>query len=277
MTYACSGIASKWNIASVKGSLAIAYSLDFAAGVLELRHCSILPSECAPYVSSGRSLDFSSKIVIPSISITLVTDMVHLRAFVVCLLGPVPTYGHFILQNPKSHGFVDVLEGVSPCGSFEITDRETVTPWFIAGSVVDIVTTHDQATWSYKAALLNDTSTWIDLQPGIRQQGMGDFCLPAVPGPEHWIDLDGVVQVIQHADDGDMYQVGHFSLPRIHSKRAQVEHHLMQLVTDLLILVRCSQIHREQTGTCHARLSKQHRNCSQFPIDQLIINRFNRK
>ena len=123
------------------------------------------------------------------------------------LLSAVPAYAHFILQTPKSQGFVDVLEGVGPCGSLDITNRENITPWPIAGSVVDVTSTHDQATWSYKASLLNDTNTWVDLQPTIRQQGIGEFCLPSVPGPKGWKDLDGVIQVIQHAEDGDMYQV----------------------------------------------------------------------
>ncbi|KAK3938583.1 hypothetical protein QBC46DRAFT_220684, partial [Diplogelasinospora grovesii] len=112
--------------------------------------------------------------------------------------------GHFVLQVPTSIGFDDVKEGTAPCGGFDITSRTGVSEWPVAGAPIQIISTHPQAEWEIKAALLNDTFRY--LLPKISQQGLGEFCLPSVPGIKEWEGLDGVMQMIQHAVDGALYQ-----------------------------------------------------------------------
>lgn len=43
--------------------------------------------------------------------------------------------------------------------------------------------------------------------PVLSQQGVGSFCEPQLPGRADWIGQDVVFQVIQHAPDGQLYQV----------------------------------------------------------------------
>ncbi|KAK4987446.1 hypothetical protein LTR66_007591 [Elasticomyces elasticus] len=118
----------------------------------------------------------------------------------------VVTSAHFVLQLPKSLGYNDVLEAQPLCGSFDVASRNTVTDWPIGGSAVSVLSTHPKATWQIRAALANDTGTWTDLIPSIAGAGLGDFCLPAVPGHAEWVGLDAVLQVTQSAADGTLYQ-----------------------------------------------------------------------
>ncbi len=118
-----------------------------------------------------------------------------------------PVSAHFVLQVPTSLGFDDALEGAGPCGSFDITDRHTVTPWPLAGGPVQVISTHPKADWTISAALLNSTGSFRPMVPQIRQAGLGTFCLPAVPGIPDWEGQDAVLQMIQNAADGLLYQV----------------------------------------------------------------------
>lgn len=122
-------------------------------------------------------------------------------------------WGHFVLQVPTSLGFDDSKEGMAPCGGFDITNRNTVTNWPILGAPIQIISTHPQADWEIRAALLNDTGNFVYMVPPLSQQGLGTFCLPAVPGVADWEGKDAVLQMIQHAVDGALYQVGRQALP----------------------------------------------------------------
>jgi hypothetical protein len=124
------------------------------------------------------------------------------------LLGVSAASAHFVLKEPGSLGYSDVLEGNAPCGGVDVKGRENAHDWPIGGSQVHVLTTHARAVWTYKAALSNDTETWVDLIPAVSQnKGYGDFCLPSVPGPTGWVGLKGVIQVVQIGPDGSLYQV----------------------------------------------------------------------
>lgn len=114
---------------------------------------------------------------------------------------------HFVLQVPTSLGFDDANEGTAPCGNFDIAARTSVTEWPVSGYPVQVISTHPGATWQIRAALTNDTSTFRNLVPDMVQQGLGTFCLPAVPGIADWVGKDAVMQMIQTAVDGKLYQV----------------------------------------------------------------------
>ena len=136
--------------------------------------------------------------------------LMHLALYTILCFSSL-TLAHFVLQFPPSLGFDDVKEGQGPCGSFSIPSGDDTsvksTDWPIYGAAVDVLSTHPNALWTYRAALLNATDTWVTLQSNVTQQGVGDFCLPAVPGKKEWTGLSAVVQVTQNAVDGTLYQV----------------------------------------------------------------------
>ncbi|KAF3902835.1 hypothetical protein AA313_de0206515 [Arthrobotrys entomopaga] len=113
---------------------------------------------------------------------------------------------HFILNYPPTIGFSDDDEGTYPCGSFDATNRKTVTDFPIGGIAVSVKSTHPQDTWFIRAALTNDTENWVELLPPLSQEGQGDFCFSNVPGPAAWEGLDAVLQIVALAPDGYLYQ-----------------------------------------------------------------------
>ncbi|KAF2475595.1 uncharacterized protein BDR25DRAFT_340289 [Lindgomyces ingoldianus] len=113
---------------------------------------------------------------------------------------------HFVLQLPPSLGFNDVKEGEGPCGSFSINNRDKVTEWPVGGYPISLLTTHTKAKLTYWTALANSTDKLVDLIPQMNQMGVGDFCLPTVPGKKEWVGQDAVVQIVQEAADGSLYQ-----------------------------------------------------------------------
>ncbi|KAH8650808.1 hypothetical protein BGZ60DRAFT_349237, partial [Tricladium varicosporioides] len=115
------------------------------------------------------------------------------------------SHGHFVLQQPVSLGFDDGQEGTSPCGSFSINDRTTVTSFPIGGYPFHLLSTHTKSIFKYRAALASDTTSFVDLLT-VSQVGVGDFCIPAVPGYGPWVGKDVVIQVVQFSVDGVLYQ-----------------------------------------------------------------------
>ncbi|KAH8650811.1 hypothetical protein BGZ60DRAFT_349435, partial [Tricladium varicosporioides] len=114
---------------------------------------------------------------------------------------------HFVLQYPISLGYDDAIENVFPCDGFNPANRSTgVTDWPIGGSAVLVLTTHPDVTWDINAALLSDLTTWRPIVPVLAQQGFGLFCEPQIPGPPEWVGQEAVLQLVQHAPNGLLYQ-----------------------------------------------------------------------
>ncbi|KAF1996688.1 hypothetical protein P154DRAFT_472219 [Amniculicola lignicola CBS 123094] len=113
---------------------------------------------------------------------------------------------HFFLQDPPYIGFADDTMTVSPCGGFDSTSREGASDFSVGGAAISVITTHSDVTWEYHAALVSNPSKWVTIYPTIHQRGVGDFCLTSVPGVAAWAGQDAVIQVIQHAHDGDLHQ-----------------------------------------------------------------------
>ncbi|KAK6336090.1 hypothetical protein TWF696_001658 [Orbilia brochopaga] len=116
------------------------------------------------------------------------------------------TKAHFLLNSPPTIGFSDDEEGDYPCGSFDATDRKTVTDFPIGGIPIALTSTHPEVTWFYRAALLNDTNNWVDLYQSITQVGQGNFCSQNVPGLADWEGQDAVLQIAASAPDGWLFQ-----------------------------------------------------------------------
>lgn len=109
------------------------------------------------------------------------------------------------------YDFNDTAEGESPCGSsFDISNRNIVTSYPVAGYPIHIqpdATTHTKTVFEYRAALLNNTGSWVNLIPPFIEDGVGDLCLPAVPGPAAWVGEDAVLQVVQFGPNYTVFQV----------------------------------------------------------------------
>lgn len=122
-------------------------------------------------------------------------------------LLPTLALAHFHLNNPETLGFSDDNEGKFPCGGFDISFSKTAD-YPVSGAPIYLTSTHPESTWLIRASLANDTSTWHNLLPVIEQSGLGDFCEKAVAVPADWAGQNGLIQVIQDATDGLLYQVG---------------------------------------------------------------------
>jgi hypothetical protein len=118
-----------------------------------------------------------------------------------------PTLAHWTLSMPPSLGFDDATEASAPCGGMDPTKRTNVTEWPIGGYPVSLLTTHPQATWAFRAADAAMPNMWMDLQPNVSQSGLGHVCYDSVPGMQMLLGKDAMVQIVQTAVDGSLYQV----------------------------------------------------------------------
>ncbi|RMZ79362.1 hypothetical protein DV738_g3304, partial [Chaetothyriales sp. CBS 135597] len=114
---------------------------------------------------------------------------------------------HFVLNYPPSLGFDDELEGNEPCGGQDITfaDNDTNVP--VGGFSISVLSTHPQAQWLFRATLSQEAPfNWTNLLPVVEASGLGNFCPTGLTAPEEFEGQKGVIQVIQGAVDGNLYQ-----------------------------------------------------------------------
>jgi hypothetical protein len=116
---------------------------------------------------------------------------------------------HFYLNSPPSIGFDDAVESTAPCGSFTVDfTKDNVTSFHIGGDSIAVTSIHPQAIWLFRASLdITASGNWTDLQPTIQQSGLGDYCQTGLVLPATWAGSKGVIQVVQDAPDGILYQV----------------------------------------------------------------------
>ena len=122
------------------------------------------------------------------------------------------TSAHFLLNYPPTLGFDDDTEGDSPCGAADIkfADNDTTIP--VGGFPVALQSTHPQAQWLYRATTDQEAPfNWTNIVPVVNQNGLGDFCLSALTLPDAFANNSGLIQVIQNAADGMLFQVSPFS------------------------------------------------------------------
>jgi hypothetical protein len=71
-----------------------------------------------------------------------------------------------------------------------------------------MVTAHPQANILFRGTLdMSASSNWTNLFPVFAQYGIGAFCKPDLTVPASWAGFTGIIQVIQDAVDGMLYQV----------------------------------------------------------------------
>ena len=122
------------------------------------------------------------------------------------------TSAHFLLNYPPTLGFDDDTEGESPCGAADITfsDNDTTIP--IGGFPVALQSEHPEAAWLYSATTDQQAPfNWTNILPVVNQAGLGDFCLSALTLPDTFANKTGLIQVIQDAADGKLFQVHSFA------------------------------------------------------------------
>ncbi|MCJ1310948.1 hypothetical protein MMC25_004617 [Agyrium rufum] len=118
------------------------------------------------------------------------------------------TSAHFLLNYPPTLGFDDDNEGISPCGGADIKfDMSTDVMIPVGGFPIQLQSTHPQANWLFRATLDQQAPfNWTDLLPVVTQSGLGDFCIPDLMAPESFAGKMGLVQIIQDAVDGELFQ-----------------------------------------------------------------------
>lgn len=116
---------------------------------------------------------------------------------------------HFLLNYPPTIGFDDSLEATPPCGSFTVDfSTDNVTDFHVGGDSLAMTSIHPKATWLFRATLDQTAmGNWTDLLPAIVQIGLGDYCERDVMVPTSFAGSKGVIQVVQDAPDGILYQV----------------------------------------------------------------------
>ena len=122
------------------------------------------------------------------------------------------TAAHFLLNTPTTIGFDDDNEGISPCGGFNVS-FDKVSDFHVDGDAVSVRSTHPQANWLFRATLDKTAAgNWTDLGPVINEGELGAFCEESVKVPAEWAGSQGVLQIVQNAVDGLLYQVSLFGI-----------------------------------------------------------------
>lgn len=117
------------------------------------------------------------------------------------------SWAHFLLNYPATIGFSDDNEGSAPCGGFPVSFSNT-TVFHVGGDAIALTSTHPQAEWLFRATLDKTASgNWTDLLPAISQTALGSFCETGVTVPTAWAGQQGIIQIVQNAADGALYQV----------------------------------------------------------------------
>ena len=115
--------------------------------------------------------------------------------------------GHFLLHTPETIGFDDDNEGIPPCGGFKVTFDKT-SDWHVGGDVISLTSTHPKADWLFRSTLDKTAcGNWTDLSPIVSQTGLGSYCEPSLSVPSDWAGSSGIVQIVQNAADGTLFQV----------------------------------------------------------------------
>lgn len=122
------------------------------------------------------------------------------------LLLAATAHAHFKLNEPASIGFSDDDEGTGPCGSFTPDfSKDTITDFHVGGQPIAMLSTHPETKWLFRATFAEKADgEWEQLYSIVDQQGIGDFCVPAVTAPKSWVGSTGVLSVVADATDGQI-------------------------------------------------------------------------
>jgi hypothetical protein len=118
------------------------------------------------------------------------------------------TTAHFLLNYPPTLGFDDSIEGTSPCGGFPVVFNSSDVQVQVDGFPIALRSTHPEADWLFRATLSQqEPFNWTNLLPVVHETGLGDFCIPDFKVPAEFTGQTGLLQIMQEAADGPLYQV----------------------------------------------------------------------
>ena len=118
------------------------------------------------------------------------------------------TAAHFLLNYPPTLGFDDDNEGIGPCGDFPVVFNSSDVQVQVDGFAIALRSTHPEADWLFRATLSQqEPFNWTNLLPVVHETGLGDFCIPDFKAPTKFAGQSGLLQIMQNAADGELYQV----------------------------------------------------------------------
>jgi hypothetical protein len=128
------------------------------------------------------------------------------------LLGFVLTslsVAHFIVNIPPPLGNNINNQDIAPCGGFTPSASDNATDFHVEGDAIGLTTLHAQAFFAFRGMLGISISSanWTSLLPTVQEFGLNSFCEPSVAVPASWAGSGGLLQIIQHSEDGVYYQV----------------------------------------------------------------------
>ncbi|KAG6008657.1 hypothetical protein E4U54_008673 [Claviceps lovelessii] len=113
---------------------------------------------------------------------------------------------HFIIKYPKGAIFNDDTEDQGPCGG-SLPDFSKPVDFHVGGDALAMKLTHPQGDWLFRVTTDHKAeSGWEQIFPIVQQNGMGDFCEPAVTVPSKYSGKKGVLSVVASAMDGMLFQ-----------------------------------------------------------------------
>jgi hypothetical protein len=113
-----------------------------------------------------------------------------------------------LLNQSPSLGFNDDNEDESPCGGFTPVLNSSVAQVQVDGFLIALRSTHPEVDWHFPFTLsLQEPFNWMNLLPVVHKVGLGDFCVPDFKVPAEFAGQSGLLQVLQDAVDGELYQV----------------------------------------------------------------------
>jgi hypothetical protein len=117
---------------------------------------------------------------------------------------------HFQVNVPTPWNGDVNNEDTSPCGAASPSTSDS--DFHVGGDAIGLTTLHAQCFLAYRGILGTDpnSSNWTILIPTVEQFGLNGFCEPSIAVPESWAGSAGLLQIIQHAEDGVHYQVRGF-------------------------------------------------------------------
>jgi hypothetical protein len=120
---------------------------------------------------------------------------------------------HFAIGYPAAlSGANEDLQATGPCSGLmpmldELDDGE-VSDFYVDGSAIAHITSHNIGNWLYRATLDNDvaaSSNWTQLYPVFEQENGGPYCSPMVTAPAEFVGQRGVLSIVSFSDHGNLY------------------------------------------------------------------------
>ncbi|KAF2723335.1 hypothetical protein K431DRAFT_28450 [Polychaeton citri CBS 116435] len=126
---------------------------------------------------------------------------------VVPLLAQVGMCHFELFWPPTGVDFNEDTEGTGPCGGADIVVNNASQGVQVGRFAVHVLSTHPEGHWQFRGSLSTEAPyNFTDLTPVVHTTGIGEFCLDYLSAPSEWAGRQGVIQVIDVATDGSLYQ-----------------------------------------------------------------------